>query len=711
MVAYVPCDFAEGSKKYKYSFERCLTMTSNKLHLIYFVIMALLVTAVALQAEEQPATYQVARSAVSATATIVSPKYINSVPHPISSHKPQRKYHKDPYEPAAEELAKLVVGQYDPNNPHHILDRSAAAETARSLFEPCRSFSGVTNTGWNPPDPHAAVGPDHVVVVVNSSIAIFDKYTGEKLLQSTADYWFQNTSPPPPSYFIFDPKVVYDPNAGHFVILFLCTNDVSKSSFLVSASKSADAMGDWYNYNLDAAVNGDVPANTWPDYPGLGFDYDQAIYLTANMWQLGGGYKYVKVRILDKDSLYAGGALTWHDIWNLRYHNWTSAFTVKPAVSYSDADGEFLLSNIWYGANYTTYWKITDPLGSPVVQLRPQVSVSSYSSPPDGVQQGGPPTISLLGPMTQEVVYRNGMVYTSFSQAFNWGSGTVSAIRMLGVDTLTSTATLDAVFGADGIYYYFPAIYPDPLNRIYTCFSRSSTEEYIGIHYIEDFLNDPASKLLRQGDGHRSGSSPTRWGDYGGIAADPVDQNLVWVYHEYAGPTGGGWRTWIGQIPSKIGKPTLDAPLNAAQVETPVELSWDIADSATSYQLQIDDDSTFILPEVSLVVAGNSYIVGSLTDMQTHYWRVQGVTACDIKTWSDIWSFTVCNFVAGDADGSGATNVADAVYLISYVFGGGPAPDPVNAGDVDCNTLVNIADVVYLINYIFGGGPPPCKLC
>jgi hypothetical protein len=65
-------------------------------------------------------------------------------------------------------------------------------------------------------------------------------------------------------------------------------------------------------------------------------------------------------------------------------------------------------------------------------------------------------------------------------------------------------------------------------------------------------------------------------------------------------------------------------------------------------------------------------------------------------------------YSCGDADGNGVTNVSDAVYLISYIFGGGPPPDPLLSGDLDCNGIVNVSDAVYLIAYIFGGGPPPC---
>jgi hypothetical protein len=69
-----------------------------------------------------------------------------------------------------------------------------------------------------------------------------------------------------------------------------------------------------------------------------------------------------------------------------------------------------------------------------------------------------------------------------------------------------------------------------------------------------------------------------------------------------------------------------------------------------------------------------------------------------------------CDCTPGDADGNGLINISDAVYLVGYIFGGGPAPTPypICSGDADCNCLVNISDAVYLISYIFGGGPAPC---
>jgi hypothetical protein len=76
------------------------------------------------------------------------------------------------------------------------------------------------------------------------------------------------------------------------------------------------------------------------------------------------------------------------------------------------------------------------------------------------------------------------------------------------------------------------------------------------------------------------------------------------------------------------------------------------------------------------------------------------------SAWSD--TLLVDIHICGDADRSGGVDIDDAVYLIAYIFSGGPEPDPYAAGDVDCSGGVDIDDVVYLIAYIFSGGYDPC---
>jgi hypothetical protein len=61
----------------------------------------------------------------------------------------------------------------------------------------------------------------------------------------------------------------------------------------------------------------------------------------------------------------------------------------------------------------------------------------------------------------------------------------------------------------------------------------------------------------------------------------------------------------------------------------------------------------------------------------------------------------------GDANADNKITVADVVYLISYLFKGGPPPSPLIKGDANGDGKVTVADVVYLISYLFKGGPPP----
>jgi len=67
---------------------------------------------------------------------------------------------------------------------------------------------------------------------------------------------------------------------------------------------------------------------------------------------------------------------------------------------------------------------------------------------------------------------------------------------------------------------------------------------------------------------------------------------------------------------------------------------------------------------------------------------------------------------AGDVNTDGVVTSADIIYLVGYVFKGGPAPKPCDAaGDVNCTGSVTSADIIYLVSYVFKGGPPPCDVC
>jgi len=63
--------------------------------------------------------------------------------------------------------------------------------------------------------------------------------------------------------------------------------------------------------------------------------------------------------------------------------------------------------------------------------------------------------------------------------------------------------------------------------------------------------------------------------------------------------------------------------------------------------------------------------------------------------------------IRGDANGDGQINAGDVVYLIVYLFRGGPPPPTLENGDANGDGVINVADMVYLLNYLFMDGPPP----
>lgn len=70
-----------------------------------------------------------------------------------------------------------------------------------------------------------------------------------------------------------------------------------------------------------------------------------------------------------------------------------------------------------------------------------------------------------------------------------------------------------------------------------------------------------------------------------------------------------------------------------------------------------------------------------------------------------------CVGIRGNMDGDDgeAIDISDLVYVVDYMFNGGPPPPCFEESDVDASggSSIDIADLVYLVDYMFTGGPPP----
>ncbi len=124
------------------------------------------------------------------------------------------------------------------------------------------------------------------------------------------------------------------------------------------------------------------------------------------------------------------------------------------------------------------------------------------------------------------------------------------------------------------------------------------------------------------------------------------------------------------------------------------------------YLLLYATNPSMIDPIIVSGLEATSYTATDSLAGGKYYWRIIANDLFDGET-TCVSDFSFSIGAMGDANSDGLVNVGDAVFLISYVFKGGPAPDPYENGDANCDATVNVGDAVYLVNYIFRSGPPP----
>jgi hypothetical protein len=108
-----------------------------------------------------------------------------------------------------------------------------------------------------------------------------------------------------------------------------------------------------------------------------------------------------------------------------------------------------------------------------------------------------------------------------------------------------------------------------------------------------------------------------------------------------------------------------------------------------------------------LLVNHADVAIGQFQLYEDYTWRVKCTNRYGMSTWS-AETFALKFYRRGDANSDGLTNVGDVVFLINYIFKGGPAPAFSQLGDASCDAMVNVGDAVYLVNFIFKGGSAPC---
>ena len=126
-------------------------------------------------------------------------------------------------------------------------------------------------------------------------------------------------------------------------------------------------------------------------------------------------------------------------------------------------------------------------------------------------------------------------------------------------------------------------------------------------------------------------------------------------------------------------------------------------DIATLPNRLVGDYTIRVSPEPQ---AKGTYSLGIRIDGGAMQW-LSKFSRCPDPEEADTYHYYAPWYLSGDANSNWTVELGDVVYLITYLYKSGPAPNPLLAGDANCSGVVELGDVVYLITYLYKGGPPP----
>ena len=414
-----------------------------------------------------------------------------------------------------------------------------------------KKFPGIGATGWYPPDPNIAVGPNHVVAVVNSDVAWFDKTTGTKQFQvgmepipGPAEGFFETLGP---GNFIFDPKCFYDQIAQRFFVLALEEDDATQvSKVLIAVSDDADPNGTWFKYRFEAklVVSGNP---TWMDYPGFGWNKD-AIVVTGNQFGFTTGWPGMQAIVIPKAPLLTGASAATFSflIPNTRTTQVCHNFDANLAKIYMVGQGANSSSmNVFAVQNLTS---------TPTIS-QTSLTIPSWVFPFFYADSAGGQLLDTLDGRIYEADYRAGKIVCAHAPQVSNSDGR-TMVRWYEINTNdypTAAPTLSQsgnVIGGAGEFYHMPGIGTNAAGDIALIFTRSSTSIVADVMVAGRKATDAPGTMSSPGlvtNSLGSFYNGFRWGDYFSMEIDPADDLTFWGVG-MIGSSNGNWATEITKL-------------------------------------------------------------------------------------------------------------------------------------------------------------------
>lgn len=406
-----------------------------------------------------------------------------------------------------------------------------------------------------PPDTNGAVGPNHIMVTLNSDIRITTRSGLELSRVSLSSFWAPTQASRP-----FDPRVLHDSFNNRWILSAVSDAQSVNSKVLIAVSLTGDPTGQW---NL-RAYSADPTQVNWGDFPTLGFN-KKWIVLGVNLFTVANNSGTSdKLYILDKQALYAGGlppAATFSD----------DCFSYQPATTLDNTqDAEYMMCEVNASAGLLRISSITGAIGSEVLNNSTDVSLGSnpwaftWPGSAEGFspQAGSTKLIDAGDARVMSLVYRNGSLWFAQTVFLPAGAPTRSAAQWVQASVNGSVQQFGRVDDPAGnIFYAYPSLAVNANNDVLLGYSSFSLSQFASASYAFHGNLDASGALrsdtlLRAGDAKyvRVGAKFNRWGDYSATVVDPVNDLDMWTLQEYAAVASGNvdrWSTWWGQVPRR----------------------------------------------------------------------------------------------------------------------------------------------------------------
>jgi hypothetical protein len=414
------------------------------------------------------------------------------------------------------------------------------------------NFTGSTSgsSGFFPPDTMGAVGPNHVVELINGRYAVYSK-SGTLATSSSLDSFWSNAGVTPAGGFTFDPRIVYDSGSGRFFATAV-DNAGGANNLLVAVSDSSDPSAGWSGHAIDS----DSSNLRWADFPTIGYDTD-AVYVAANMFSISSSSPVTTktdILVLPKADLIAATSSVANRTLFEGVSGGNTGFSIQPAIDF-DGGGlpNVLLSASSAAAGYLDVSTITGTAASPTLSHSlTDVSISSAASPPNADQKG-----STIDIETNDSRFSGNVILQGGDL---WGVHAVNvsgraAVRWYRIDPSTLIVLEWGVISDSELAFFFPSIAVNEYGDVVIGFSGSGPDDYVSSFAVVGQLSGgtttfDAPLLLKAGTAsyEKIFSGRNRWGDYSATVFDPVNPTHFWTFQEWAGSSANTWSTQITEI-------------------------------------------------------------------------------------------------------------------------------------------------------------------